>query len=85
MSSTKFEFTVSGVNLTEEQQGAIRESIAEAVSAALLSGMKELRASGRTFSKINLINGGEIMLAANVSQAVQQLKEHGKLQHTAGG
>ncbi len=85
MSSNKFEFTVSGINLTDEQKSAIRESIAEAVSTTLLAGKKDLRAIGRAYSNIHLKNGGMLMFAADAMQLSEQLKNQGIQQHKAGG
>lgn len=83
MHSTKFEYTVSGVKLTEAQQNAIRDAMAEAVSAALLDKMKDLRAVGKKFSKINLPNGGDITISDHVPQITQP--SAGSPQHPAGG
>jgi hypothetical protein len=90
MSTSKFEYVVSGVDLTDEQKAAVSNAIAAAVSHALLgaafqSGAAQLvtpqapsLAKGKVWGAFGgghgPINGGRLIFAATAAEVAEAAK-----------
>jgi hypothetical protein len=73
MTDHKFEFTVSGVKLSDDQKQRISNGIAAAVTQAMVGDSPELLSA--QFFSICRINGGKNMIGADVREAVSALEK----------
>jgi hypothetical protein len=71
MADTKFEFTVSGVNLSDEQKNRISGEIAQAVTRVLAGNVKELLRTPM-WSQVG-IHGGRMIQAASAREAIDSI------------
>jgi hypothetical protein len=86
MQNHKFEYVISGVELSAEQQAAISSAIASAVSGVLLKGSGgggNLPIAGKVWAAFGggrgAVNGGRLLFAATnaaLLQGHQQQVEH---------
>ena len=71
MADHKFEFTVSGVNLSDEQKNRIAGEIAQVVTRALVGNTPELLRTPM-WSQVS-IHGGKMIQAARAADAVASI------------
>jgi hypothetical protein len=83
----KFEYVISGIELNDDQKAAISESIAAAVSGVLIgSGSRPGNYPGLIKGKVwgsigggkGPINGGRLLIAAELPQLAKQLEGIGR-------
>jgi ethanolamine ammonia-lyase small subunit len=73
MADYKFEFTVSGVNLSDDQKQRISNRIAAAVTQAMVGDSPDLLSA--QFLSVCRINGGKNMIGEVAREAVSALEK----------
>ena len=71
MADTKFQFTVSGVALSDEQKNRIAGEIAQVVTRALVGNSPELLCTPM-WSQVS-IHGGKMVNVASVAEAMNSI------------